>query len=183
MKIFFRFVVLLFIASCSHLPFGQKEKPIIHSGHFLNAQISKERNEELLRTMEKKNYSLVNLTLDDLLIARSKGIELDKFQKLVFLNSSIVDLEKDALLSGSNIVPYYILNGVCFIGLSDSNFDPKLHSEHFLINDYVLSILKVKHETKNENPKSFVIIHKLGRKEFNLITERLPEDFRALLTN
>jgi hypothetical protein len=164
------------------MPFQNKGKPIIHSGHFLRAKLSKADNEELLRTLEKKNYSLVNLTLDDLIIAHSQDIKLESFQKLIFLNSSITDLDKDGLFSGDNIVPYYILNGTCFIGLSDQNLTTQLPTEHFLINDYALSILKAKQDAQKENPTSFVIIHKLG-KDFESISERLPADFRALLTN
>lgn len=181
MKILF-LLCLFSISSCSSWSFRTKEKPIIHSGHFLNAQDSKEKNEELLRTMENKNYSLINLTLDDLLIAESKGINFENFPKLIFLNSSIIDLEKDALFSASNIVPYYVLNGVCFIGLSDTTVNTTLPSSHYIVTDYVLSILKIKNEIQKENPSSFVIIHKLG-KEFDSIPERLPLELRELLTN
>jgi hypothetical protein len=120
--------------------------------------------------------------LDDLLIARAKGIHFEQFPRLIFLNSSIIDLDKDSLFSGPNVVPYYILNGTCFIGLSDNIFDKKLSSEHFLIDDYVLSILKIKHEAQKEKPTAFVIIHQLG-KDFDGVLQRLPEDFRSLLTN
>jgi hypothetical protein len=148
----------------------------------LDAKLSKDANEEILTTLENKNYSLINLTLNDLLIAQSQGINLEKFGKLIFLNSSIFDLEKDGLVAGSNIVPYYVLNGICFIGLSDSTLDSKIPSGHFIINDYVLSLLKIKQQSEKENPSSFVVIHKLG-KEFESISERLPAEFRALLTN
>lgn len=182
MKIFITILFLIILTSCGHLPFGPKEKPIIHSGHFLFSKLSRVQNEEILSTMENKNYSLVNLTLDDLLIAKSQGIELEKFQRLLFLNSTIIDLEKDSLYSGTNVVPYFILNDICFIGLSDNNYDIKLFSDHFLMDDYVLALLKIKNSLKNEQPNSYVIIHKLG-KDFDTILKRLPEDFRALLTN
>lgn len=182
MKILLITWTLFLISGCSYISFGKQEKPIIHTGHFLEHQFSKDRNEEILKTLENKNYSLINLTLDDLLIAQSQGIKFENFPKLIFLNSSIIDLEQDNLFQGANILPYYILNGICFIGLSDSTVNSKLRSERFIINDYVLSILKIKKETQNDNPNSFVLIHKPG-KEFNTIPDRLPSELRALLTN
>lgn len=182
MKNFFSLIFLFILASCSSMSFKNTNKPIVHSGHFLDAKLTKARNEEILKTLEKKNYGLVNLTLDDLLIAHAQEIKFENFPKLIFLNSSIIDLEKDSLFAGPNVVPYYVLNGTCFIGLTDSNVNSNLPSEHYLINDYVLSILKIKNESQKENPTSFVIIHKLG-KDFDAILERLPTEFRALLTN
>jgi hypothetical protein len=180
MKILITIFIIIFIGACSYIPFGKKEKPIIHSGHFLNSKNTKEKNEEILRTMENKNYSLVNLTLEDLLISKSQNINFESFPRLIFINSSIVDLEKDNLFQGSNIVSFYVLNDTCFIGLSDNTSD--MPSEHFLLNDYVLSILKAKHEAQKQNPTKYVIIHKLGS-DFEKVADRLPADFRALLTN
>jgi hypothetical protein len=182
MKILLILLTILFISACSYISFGKKEKPIIHSGHFLDVKLSKEANEEILKTMENKNYSLVNLTLDDLLIAQKKDIQLEKFPKLIFLNSSIIDLEQDNLYQGKNIMSYYVLNGTCFIGLSDNKLSSELRSQHYLINDYVLAILNIKKESQKENPLHFVLIHRPG-KEFENINDRLPEDFKALLTN
>ena len=176
--------VLLILESCGHinLPFVTKDKPIVHSGHFLFSNLSKVKNEEALRTMENKNYSLVNLTLDDLLIARSQGINFENFPKLIFLNSNILDLQKDSLFSGTNIMSYYILNGVCFVGMSDNYYNVKLYSDNFLMEDPVLALLKIKNATKKDNPSSFVILHKPD-KQFDEMLKRLPEDFSALLTN
>jgi hypothetical protein len=182
MKILLTISFLIFLSACAKMPFSKNEKPIIHSGHFLKSNLSKSANMEVLETMENKNYVLVNLTLDDLLIAKAQGINFRQYPKLIFLNSSIIDLDKDNLYNETNVISYYILNGVCFIGLSDLNFDRKIISDHFMIDDYVLSILKIKNSLKKENPASYVIIHNLGKDYENLLN-RLPEDFKALLTN
>jgi hypothetical protein len=182
MKIILSLIFIFLLTGCSHFGSFGTDKPIIHSGHFLNSKLSKEKNEELLTTLENKNYSLVNLTLDDVIIAHIQNIKFENYPRLLFLNSSIIDLDKDSLLTGPNIVPYFVLNGVCFIGLSDNLVDTNLPAEHFLLNDYVLSILKVKNDSQKENPKSYVVIHKLG-KEFETILQRLPTEFRALLTD
>lgn len=181
MKLILIFISQVVLIACTHL-FSNNHKPIIHSGHFLNSNLSQEKNEEVLRVMEAKNYGLINLTLDDLTIATNQNIHFENFPRLIFLNSSITDLETDELYSGPNVVPYYVLNGVCFLGLSDNINNSKLPSEHYIINDYVVSILKVKQQSQKANPSSYVVIHKLGN-VFKEISKRLPEEFRDLLTD
>ena len=75
---------------------------------------------------------------------------------------------------------FAIHDGVAFIGLSDQLIDQNLPREKYIIDDYVLSVLKVKKiALKKAEPtplRSFVIIHTLGS-EINEVMERLPPNF------
>ena len=94
----------------------------------------------------------------------------------------MVDLNLDALATAKNIVPFDVHDGMAFIGLSDSTLDKKLiqKKEKFIINDYVLSILKIKKAAQKANASqpisSYIIIHTLGG-EINEVMERLPPSF------
>ncbi len=152
---------------------------IIHTGHILKPNLSKAQNEKNLETLSSLGIDLVNLTLEDFVIAEAQGIDFEKYNQ-TFLNSSVIDLNLDALATGKNIVSYDIHKGVAFIGLSDKKLDKKLSQEKYIISDYVLSILKVKKTAlKTATPttiNSFVLIHTLGS-EIKSVMERLPPSF------
>ena len=152
---------------------------IIHTGHILKSTASKVENEKKLETLSTLGFNLVNLTLEDFVIAESQGIDFEDYDQ-TFLNSSVVDLNRDDLASAKNIFPFKVHDSIAFIGLSDSKISGKLPKGKYIINDYVLSILKVKKSAlKNTLPNtinSFVIIHTLG-KEINEVMVRLPPSF------
>ncbi|MGZ3787488.1 MAG: hypothetical protein ACXVLQ_03145 [Bacteriovorax sp.] len=152
---------------------------IIHTGHILKPNLSKDENEKTLSSLKGLGINLVNLTLEDFVIAESQGINFENYD-VTFLNSSVIDLNLDSLATGKNIVPYDAHEGIAFIGLSDSKLDKKLSKEKYLISDYVLSILKVKKEAlKAASPapvNSFIIVHTLGP-EINEVMGRLPPSF------
>jgi hypothetical protein len=152
---------------------------IIHTGHILKPNLAKEENEKSLTKLSSLGIDLVNLTLEDFVIAESQGIDFENYNQ-TFLNSSVVDLNKDTLAAGKNIVSYNVHEGVAFIGLSDTKLDKKLPKEKFIISDYVLSILKVKKTAlKTATPttiNSFILIHTLGS-EINEVMSRLPPSF------
>lgn len=162
---------------------------IIHTGHILKPSLSKEENEKTLQSLSTFGINLVNLTLEDFIIAESQGINFADYNQ-TFLNSSVIDLNIDALASAKNINSYDVHEGMAFIGLSDNKVDKKFSKdkfkEKFIISDYVLSVLKVKRiALKSDNPtaiQSFIIIHTLG-KEINEVMERLPPSFINSLTN
>ena len=152
---------------------------IIHTGHILNPKLSKAENEANLKKLKGLEINLVNLTLEDFVVAESQGISFDNYDQ-AFLNSSIIDLNLDALATAKSITPYYVHGSMGFIGLSDNKIDSKLPNEKFIINDYVLSILKIKKialkSTSHAPINSFILIHTLGN-EINNIMERLPPSF------
>lgn len=158
---------------------------IIHTGHVLKSTLSKTENENNLELLGQSGINLVNLTLEDFVIAESQGIKFEKYN-LAFLNSSVVDLTIDALATGKNIFAYDVHAPIAFIGLSDNKIDKKLSQERYIINDYVLSILKVKkNAVKMAAPaviNSFIIIHTLGN-EMNEVMSRLPPSFINSLAN
>jgi len=156
----------------------EKELFIIHTGHILKPQLTKSENEAALANLASKGFNLVNLSLEDFTIAEIQKINFEQYNQL-FLNSSVLDLSQDNLASAKNIVAKYVHQSVAFIGLSDGILDKNLPTEKFIINDYVLSILKIKKEAlkDNNNPiKSFVIIHSFGS-DINDIMSRLPPSF------
>ncbi len=152
---------------------------IVHIGHILKPNLTKEQNEKTLSSLKDLGINLVNLTLEDFTIAEAQGINFENYPQ-TFLNSTVVDLTQDGLVSGENIVSYNVHNGVAFIGLSDTQLDKKLPKEKFIISDYVLSILKVKKTAlKTATPttiNSFILIHHLGT-GINEVMERLPPSF------
>lgn len=152
---------------------------VVHMGHLLKPQYTKEQNEKTLSSLKDYGVNLVNLTLEDIAIADAQGIKFENYDQ-TFLNSTVIDLSQDNLVSGKNIVAYDVHNGVAFIGLSDSKLDKSLPKEKFIISDYVLSILKVKKTAlKTATPttiNSFVLIHNLGA-DINEVMERLPPSF------
>lgn len=158
---------------------------LVHTGHILKPNLSKADNEKKLQALVEMGYNLVNLTLEDFAVADLQGIDFEKFN-LSFINSSVVDLNRDNLASAKNISPSLIHGELAFIGLSDDKIDKKLSIEKFIISDYVLSILKVKKDIlKKETPesiKSFVIIHTLGG-EMSDVMLRLPPSFVNSLAN
>ncbi len=154
----------------------------IHLGHFLKAHLSKDKNLEILKNLEDKKFHLVNLSLEDIAIAESQNIKFSNFQKLIFLNSSVSDLNKDDLYTDTNVVPYYAFEDAVLIGLSDIEVDKKVQSSRFIFNDYVYSILRIKKLTKAKNYKSYIIIHHIGDK-INEVMDRLPPTFINSLAN
>lgn len=152
---------------------------IIHTGHILKSTLSKSENEKNLETLSNLGINLVNLTLEDFVIAEAQGINFENYDQ-TFLNSTVVDLNRDDLATAKNIFPFKVHDSIAFIGLSDSTLDSKLPKEKYIINDYVLSILKVKRSvlktTLPNTVNSFVIIHNLG-KEINEVMVRLPPSF------
>jgi hypothetical protein len=150
---------------------------LIHTGHILKAELSKEENEKNLQALAGLGFNLINLTLEDFIVADTQQINLENFNDLAFINSSIIDLNVDGLVTAKNIAPSIQYEGMAFIGLSDEKLAPTLAQEKFIISDYVLSILKVKKSVLKTNPthdlKSFIIIHTLDDK-INDIMLRLP---------
>ena len=163
---------------------------IVHTGHILSATSTKTQNEETLASLNDKGIDVVNLSVEDFIIADSQGISFEKYPQL-FLNSSVVDLNEDNFIKKSNINPYFIHDGVALIGLSDKKLDKKFSMEKFLVSDYALAVLRAKksalkdsrYENNNENPlNSFVIVHTLGA-DINEVMERLPSNFINSLAN
>lgn len=163
---------------------------IVHTGHILKASATKTQNEETLSSLAGKGVDVVNLTIEDFIIADSQDISFEKYPQS-FLNSSVVDLNEDNFIKKSNINPYIIHDGVALIGLSDKKIDKNLSMEKFLVSDYVLAVLRAKKaalkeysvEKNKENPlRSFVIVHTLGS-DINEVMERLPSNFINSLAN
>lgn len=153
---------------------------IIHTGHVLKPNLSKAENENNLQALASEGYNLINLTLEDFVVANAQGINFETYETLSFVNSSVVDLSLDDLATAKNIMPFYSVEGVIFIGLSDAKLDKKLTHEKFILSDYVLSVLKAKKQAlKNASPdsfNSFIILHTLGS-EINDVMVRLPPSF------
>jgi hypothetical protein len=154
----------------------------IHQGHFLGAKLSKEENIQILKDLENANFHLVNLSLSDIAIAEHQEIDLTQFKKLIFLNSTVTDINRGDLYSNINILPYYIFEDAVFIGLSDHVIDSSIPTNRFLFNDHVFSILKVKKVTSDRQFKSYIIIHHIND-EINTIMDRLPPSFINSLAN
>lgn len=156
---------------------------IVHTGHFLRANASKEQNLATLESLNGKGIDVVNLSLEDFIVADQQDISFEKYPQK-FLNSSVVDLNEDNIVSKSNIASYIIHDGVALIGLSDKNIDKNLAMDKFLISDYVLAILRARKMALKDpaalNPErpltNFVIIHTMGP-EINEVMERLPPNF------
>jgi hypothetical protein len=152
---------------------------IVHTGHILKSNLTKEQNEKTLSSLKDLGINLVNLTLEDFSIAEAQGIDFENFDQN-FLNSSVIDITQDNLVTGKNIVSYDVHNGIAFIGLSDTKIDKKLSKEKYIVSDYVLAILKVKKTAlKTATPttiNSFILIHNLGS-GINDVMERLPPSF------
>lgn len=156
---------------------------IVHTGHILKVNATKEQNETTLQSLLGKGVDVVNLTIEDFIIAESQDISFEKYPQQ-FLNSSVVDLNEDNFIKKSNITPYVIHEGVALIGLSDKKIDKKLSMEKFLVSDYVLAVLRARKsalkdasETNPAGPlRSFVIVHTIGA-GINEVMERLPPNF------
>ncbi|MFA6236836.1 MAG: hypothetical protein WC635_05860 [Bacteriovorax sp.] len=153
---------------------------LVHTGHVLKPNLDKAANEKNLSSLSEQGFNLVNLTLEDFVIADSQGINFEQFVDVPFINSSVIDLNIDNLATARNISSNVVVDGIAFIGLSDAKIDKKLTKEKYIINDYVLAILKVKKAALNENDpetlRSFIIIHNLGNK-INDVMIRLPPSF------
>jgi len=158
---------------------------IIHTGHFLKAKLSKQENMAILDSFEGKGINAINLTMEDFVIADTQEIALEKYP-YHFLNSSVVDLNEDNIVSRINITPYIIHQGVAIIGLSDHKLDKPLNAEKYLVSDYVLAILRarkaaIKESAANPDPefplKNFVLVHTMTDKEMTGVLERLPPNF------
>lgn len=158
---------------------------IIHLGHLLKPNLTKEQNEKTLASLKSHGFNLVNLTLEDFAIAEAQGIRFEDYEQ-TFLNSTVVDLSQDNLALAKNIIPYDVHNGIAFIGLSDNNLEKSFPQAKYIISDYVLSILKVKKTAlKTATPttiNSFILIHSLGN-GINEVMERLPPSFINSLTD
>ena len=160
---------------------------IIHTGHILKPTLTKVENEKNLEHLSNLGINLVNLTLEDFVIAESQGINFENYNQK-FLNSSVIDLTLDGLAAAKNISSYQILDTVAFIGLSDRIIDKKLalekSKEKYIVNDYVLAILKIKKTAlKSTTPlNSFIIIQTIGN-EINDVMARLPPSFTNSLAD
>ena len=156
---------------------------IVHTGHVLVASATKSQNEATLNSLLGKGIDVVNLTIEDFIIADSQDISFEKYPQQ-FLNSSVVDLNEDNFIKKSNINPYIIHEGVALLGLSDKKMAKNLSMEKFLVSDYVLAVLRARKSALKDpavdnqvNPlRSFVIVHTLGS-DINEVMERLPSNF------
>jgi len=157
---------------------------IVHTGHLLKANATKAQNTAVLESLTGKGIDVINLSIEDFIIADQQEISFEKYPQK-FLNSSVVDLNEDNIISKSNISPYVIHEGVALIGLSDKNIDKLLSMEKFLVSDYVLAVLRarkaaLKDTTSSTTPpvplSSFVIVHTMGA-DINEVMERLPPNF------
>ncbi|RPJ71181.1 MAG: hypothetical protein EHM20_14840 [Alphaproteobacteria bacterium] len=159
---------------------------IIHTGHVLKANLSKIENENTLMALAAEGYNLINLSLEDFAVANAQGIDFENFENLSFINSSVIDLNRDDLATAKNITPFFSHEEVTFIGLSDTKLDKKLTHEKFILSDYVLSVLKAKKQALNtaapNSFNSFIIVHTLGS-EINDVMVRLPPSFINSLAN
>ena len=158
---------------------------IVHTGHFLKANLSKQENEAILESFAGTRINAINITLEDFIIADKLGISLDKYA-YKFLNSSVVDLNEDNIISKNNISPYVIHQGTAIIGLSDQRIDKALNEDKFLVSDYVLAILRAKKAAMKESAaqpdaeyplKSFVLVHTVDHDIMQAVLERLPPNF------
>ncbi|MBC7714572.1 MAG: hypothetical protein H7177_14595 [Rhizobacter sp.] len=157
---------------------------IVHTGHLLKANASKAVNEASLESLKGKGIDVVNLSIEDFIIADQQEISFEKYPQK-FLNSSVVNLNEDNIIAKSNITPYIIHDGVALIGLSDKNIDKLLSMDKFLVSDYVLAVLRarkaaLKDSSLDGTPStplhSFVIVHTMGP-DINEVMERLPPNF------
>lgn len=158
---------------------------IVHTGHFLNPNLSKQENEAILESFSGSGINAINIALEDFIIADKLGISFDKYA-YKFLNSSVVDLNEDNIISKNNIAPYVIHRGVAIIGLSDQRLDKSLNGDKFLVSDYVLAILRAKKAAIKESTsqpdaefplKSFVLVHTIDHDIMQAVLERLPPNF------
>ncbi len=162
---------------------------IVHTGHLLKANASKAQNMAVLDSLTGKGIDVVNLSIEDFIIADQQEISFEKYPQK-FLNSSVVDLNEDNIIAKSNISPYVIHNGVALIGLSDKNIDKLLSMDKFLVSDYVLAILRArKAAAKDYKPEgsdkplsSYVIVHTMGP-DIDEVMERLPPNFMNSLAD
>ncbi|MBY0415054.1 MAG: hypothetical protein K2Q18_12865, partial [Bdellovibrionales bacterium] len=158
---------------------------VVHTGHILKPNFTKEQNEEILKSLSEKNIDLVNLTVEDFTIAANQEIALNKYPQK-FLSSSIIDINEDSFIAKTNITPYIIHEGVAFIGLSDKNLTLPMVMDKFLVSDYVLAVLRAKKLAFLANPKmivkSYVIVHTIGS-DIGEVMERLPPNFINSLAN
>ncbi len=155
---------------------------IVHTGHLLNPTATKEENEKTLNSLKDLGINAFNLTLEDFVIANAQNISFENYP-LQFINSSVVNLNEDSIISKPNISPFIVNEGVAIIGLSDNKLQENLEMEQFLVSDYVLAVLKArKSASKLKNIHSFIIIHTIGS-EINDVLERLPPNFLNSLTD
>ena len=162
-----------------------KDILIIHTGHILDAKKSKAENEQVLNSLSERGIDVVNLTLEDFSIALKQNINFENYPQS-FLNSSVIDLGTDSLVTAKNISSYYTHENIAFVGLSDRKVSNNLPTEKFIVEDYVLSILKNKKKMINDfgekHPANFIIVHNIGE-EIKEVLERLPPTFLNSLTN
>lgn len=159
---------------------------IVHTGHLLNPAFTKEQNEDVLLSLSDKGINLVNLTIEDFIIAANQDIKFERYPQM-FLNSSVMDLNEDSFIEKKNIVPFFLYNNVVFVGLSDKKVDPLLSVDKFLVSDYVMAVLRARKiavgpKGAASTPRSFVIVHTIGP-EINEVMERLPTNFINSLAN
>lgn len=157
---------------------------IVHTGHLLKANASKSQNEAVLESLKGKGIDVVNLSIEDFIIADQQDISFEKYPQK-FLNSSVVNLNEDNIIAKKNITPYVIHEGVAMIGLSDKNIDKLLSMDKFIVSDYVLAVLRARKAalkdtsgaiTPEKPLHSYVIVHTMGG-DINEVMERLPPNF------
>lgn len=161
--------------------FGEKTF-VVHTGHILKPLASKKENEDILHSLVGLGINVVNLSLEDFVIANLQEISFESYPQK-FLNSSVVNLNEDSIIAKSNVTPFIVNNGVALLGLSDNKLHESLEMEQFLVSDYVLAVLKArKAANKVGNLHSFIIIHAIGS-DINDVLERLPPNFLNSLTD
>lgn len=156
---------------------------IVHTGHILNPTASKAENEATLESLKDKKIDVVNLSLEDFVVADEQNILFEKYPQ-TFLNSSVLNLNDNAIIMGTNMTSYIVHGDVILVGLSDKKEKKGTPALKFLVDDYVISILKARKlaYTNEKKLHSMVIIHNLDS-EINEIMERLPPNFFTSLAD
>lgn len=165
----------------------------VYQGPILDAKKTKEENLKSLALIKLNQYDLVNLNLEDLLVAKTQDINLDT-TGLNFINTSIEDIKLDKTYRSKKVAPFALYKDVIILGLSGPKLSPDFINadviNEYHVGDYALSILKTRKEIslltapnpKKKNKKeqlkiqSFIIIHDLGS-DINDVTSRLPPYF------
>lgn len=151
---------------------------VVHTGHFLKANVGKEENIKILNQLIDSKIDYVNLAIEDFIIADQTGIDLEAYN-LKFINSSVVNLNEDNIIEKTNIKPFYIHDEVAIMGLSDKNIDKLLSLDKYIVSDHVLALIRArKLATKQQStPSNIVIIHTMLPEEMNEVMDRLPPNF------
>ncbi len=151
---------------------------VVHTGHFLKGNASKEENINILNQLVESKIDYVNLAIEDFIIADQHGIDFEAFN-LKFLNSSVVNLNEDNIIEKTNIKPFYIHDEIAIMGLSDKNIDKLLSLDKYIVSDHVLALIRARKLAGKlpSSPNNIVIIHTMLPNEINEVMDRLPPNF------